>query len=338
MTSFKALQRRAREARHWLMDGCFPLWAEAGVHRSGVFIDALQLNHRASDWIETALVSTQARQTGLFAIAHGYGWQVDRALELCESGLERLGGPALREDGLPGTRIDVEGEQLTEPAPSRETALEILRAYGLIADLLPALAGRAETAASELRACLHKHGESQPQPDMAALEMRTELAWLEALPERYERAGLRRARESLLGAITDAPAWRVFDAVDMIWRAARLREDFDPETLAALFERACGEIGGDGGLAHGDTGERHALDHTLALRAHLAMMESGRDADTRTAAALCFDMLMDENLTFEGGWIARHGADGLPLDQDMPAGLAIDIAGAFTRLVEVVEA
>ena len=40
-----ALQRRAKEARSWLMDACFPLWSEVGVG-DGFFLEQLDLNHK----------------------------------------------------------------------------------------------------------------------------------------------------------------------------------------------------------------------------------------------------------------------------------------------------
>ena len=41
--SKSALRRRAKEARHWLFDACFPLWSERGLNESGLFVDALSL-------------------------------------------------------------------------------------------------------------------------------------------------------------------------------------------------------------------------------------------------------------------------------------------------------
>lgn len=337
MTSLKALQRRAREARHWLMDACFPLWAETGVSRSGVFIDALHLNHRAPDDTASASVVTQARQTSLFAIAFGQGWQPDRSLELCRAGLECLTGPALRGDGRPGARIDASGDGLIDTSTSAETGFELLRTHARILANLPELADRAEAGSVALRAALSQ-GAMDAEEAAPASDMPTELAWAEAWPERYDRARLREAAGRLPEALAPAPAWRVFEIIDWLWRAGRLGEDVAGEQLSEAYLRALADMDDTGRLSHGEDREHHARDQALALRAHLAMMESRLCPGADRSAALAFDTLMDENLTFEGGWIARHGADGLPLDQDMPAGLGLDIAGAFLRLLEGVEA
>ncbi len=307
------------------------------MNRDGVFIDALQLNHRAPDDVDTARVETQARQTALFAIAYGQGWQIDRSLDLCEAGLERLMGPALREDGRPGEVLDAEGRSLVEAKTSTAMDLELLHTHARIVDLVPPLAERAEAAAEKLRSSMVSGG-GQPVATEPLREIRTELAWLEALPERQDRKRLREVRKAFSSHLDAAPAWKVFHGIDLIWRAGRLREDIDVALLQSLYLRASGAIDQDGRLVHAETGEHHALDQALALRAHLAMLESGLSREAALPAALSFDTLMDENLTFEGGWIAGHDAGGLPLDRDMPAELALDFAGTFIRLLEVVQA
>ena len=45
MMTTSALRRRAKEARLWLFESCFPLWAEHGLTDAGLFPEVLSLQH-----------------------------------------------------------------------------------------------------------------------------------------------------------------------------------------------------------------------------------------------------------------------------------------------------
>ncbi|MEL6257976.1 MAG: AGE family epimerase/isomerase, partial [Pseudomonadota bacterium] len=111
--SKNALIRRAREAKSWLMDACFPLWAEAGVE-DGVFAERLDLQHRPDPSDETR-VRVQARQTYVFCQAQRLGWRTERSRKLIDLGVSVLDGASRRPDGLMGRVLDRSTAQLLDP-------------------------------------------------------------------------------------------------------------------------------------------------------------------------------------------------------------------------------
>lgn len=111
--SKSALKRRAREARNWLMDACFPLWSERGVGEHGLFREILSLDHQTAEQ-DTTRVRVQARQTYVFTEALKMGWKPDMAADHIAMGLEALMGPCLQSDGLAGRVLDSAGGGLTD--------------------------------------------------------------------------------------------------------------------------------------------------------------------------------------------------------------------------------
>ena len=106
--SKSALKRRAREARLWLFDACFPLWSERGTNAAGLFRECLTLDHTPADE-DTVRVRVQARQTYVFAEAMKLGWKPDAARDEIEQGVRILSGIARREDGLSGRSLKADG-------------------------------------------------------------------------------------------------------------------------------------------------------------------------------------------------------------------------------------
>ncbi|WP_290483757.1 AGE family epimerase/isomerase, partial [Hyphomonas sp. UBA3601] len=88
-----ALRRRAKEARHWLFEACFPLWSERGIGESGLFRETLSLDH-APVQDEITRIRVQARQTYVFAQAALLGWKPDISLDLVHHGARTLSGTA----------------------------------------------------------------------------------------------------------------------------------------------------------------------------------------------------------------------------------------------------
>lgn len=111
-----ALRRRAREARTWLFDSCFPLWAEHGLTAAGYFPESLTLDHDTLTR-ETTRVRVQARQTYVFTEAWRLGWKRDTAARLAQSGVQVLTGRALGPAGLPGRTVATDGTGLVDATP-----------------------------------------------------------------------------------------------------------------------------------------------------------------------------------------------------------------------------
>ncbi|MEE2879262.1 MAG: AGE family epimerase/isomerase, partial [Pseudomonadota bacterium] len=112
MTS-SALKRRAREARDWMVESCFPLWGQEGAGGHGLFREFLDLTHRPVD-TDTTRVRVQARQTYVFCMAYDLGWERDRAERLIQMGVNALKGPCLRSDGLAGRVLATDGSGLSD--------------------------------------------------------------------------------------------------------------------------------------------------------------------------------------------------------------------------------
>ncbi|MEO0981516.1 MAG: AGE family epimerase/isomerase [Pseudomonadota bacterium] len=80
-------------------------------------------------------------------------------------------------------------------------------------------------------------------------------------------------------------------------------------------------------------GSRRTWVQTEALKAHLAMWARG-DETAGARAMQAFDVLMDEYLTPEGGWIDHYDADGGVLAADMPASTGYHVVLALAELID----
>lgn len=99
--SIKALQRRAREARHWLGERALPLWSEVGCLRGeDGFLRALALNHRPPAEPEAGDVVSQQALIALFRLAPWTGFPVDTATACIESALIVAGKEVPPQTGL----------------------------------------------------------------------------------------------------------------------------------------------------------------------------------------------------------------------------------------------
>ncbi len=114
--SQSALRRRAREARQWLFEACFPLWADIGLTPAGLFPEFLTLAHTPAPHAQTR-VRVQARQTYVFAEALRLGWQPVRSRRLVEAGASILAAAVIGPAGLPGRMLDSETARLSDAAP-----------------------------------------------------------------------------------------------------------------------------------------------------------------------------------------------------------------------------
>jgi mannose/cellobiose epimerase-like protein (N-acyl-D-glucosamine 2-epimerase family) len=83
---------------------------------------------------------------------------------------------------------------------------------------------------------------------------------------------------------------------------------------------------------------RRTWPQTEALKAHLSMLELTDDESIAAAACQSFDILMDEYLTPEGGWIDQYDGDGHIVSTNMPASTGYHVVLAFSELIRVMDA
>lgn len=373
--SESALRRRAREARTWLFDSCFPLWAEHGLTDAGLFPEALSLDHDELV-LESTRVRVQARQTYVFAEAWRLGWKRETAQRLTEAGVAILTGPALAPTGLPGRTLAADGSGLTDAsADLYDTAFTLFAlaeaSRGPVAReaCLPAAAGilaaldqlAKDTVHGGYAEALPPPGERLQNPHMHLLEACLSLAKADPQAEHLSRAAeivslfetrFTAGEGGLLGerflpdwSMPDGSAANIvepghqFEWAWLLHAHARATHQAAPEAMARLYGfglstldeagRACQEVTRDG-ASH--DASRRTWPQTEALKAHLAMYEQRGDERFAVAACRSFDVLMDEFLTEDGGWIDYFAADGSVLAKDMPASTGYHVVLALTEL------
>ena len=113
------------------------------------------------------------------------------------------------------------------------------------------------------------------------------------------------------------------------------------QAMQQLYDFACGtldeegrammEVRRDGAPVDAS---RRTWSQTEALKAHLAMAERG-DGYAAARAIMSFDVLMDEYLTPEGGWIDHFDHDGQVIAKDIPASTGYHVALAFDELIRL---
>lgn len=382
--SAKALEQRGRKAREWLMEACFPLWAERGVAADG-FLEALDLHHRP---IATALsrVRVQARQTYVFSEALRLGWMPRRAGSLVEMGVNVLANACRRDDGLFGRSLDLgRGALEDDTADLYDTAFGLYALAGAtkhastqvggalmigqVPDLIEQVSGALETV---LKDPSGGYIESLPRPEYrlqnphmhlfeASLELygtsrdAHHLSRATALRELFLTRFFDRASGTLsehfmpadwtlpigdAGAIIE-PGHQ-FEWVWLLDRFAVLTRGRLPDEARKLYELACQTLDESGRaiqscLRDGTPvdASRRTWPQTEALKAHLAMWKRGDEAASARAVA-SFDVLMDEYLTPEGGWIDHYNKDGTARSQTMPASTGYHVVLAFVELINTV--
>ncbi len=378
--AFKALQRRAREARRWLFDRCLPLWSEAGLHRDGRFHEALEVSCRPADGYASETL-TQAAQTAAFATAYRLGWQPETARSLCDSGLELLRGAARRSDGLYRATLPEPGGASIDDAPdlaataaalsacahliraderfrspvlalTRPTLMRLDRTLrdprgGGYLDRLPPPALRTEAAQRWfLDACLDLAGVDQAGGHMGRAGSQVAL-FLSRLRQPETGLVANSYRPDWTPAIQDgvSPAVQLAWAVQLIRHAHRLGSA-RPEEAERLYRFAVSAAGPQGRIP-----DRCAPDGTwrdgscsvaaqaVALEAHLCHLDAA-DPDQEIVKAACdsFDVLMDDHLTREGGWIEAYDPDGQPVLDVMPAATIWPLTRALAALLPLAEA
>ena len=379
--SRSALKRRAKEARTWLSDACFPLWAERGMNSHGLFREGLELDQTITD-SRTNRVRVQARQTYVFAEALRLGWRPDTSRDRVERGLGILTGLARRDDGLVGRTLQPDASGLLDDTPD---LYDIAFTLFAIAESADALGGTGETRASagalldavdrQMRDRLNGgYAEILPRPGIR--EQNPHMHLLEACLSlhKVDPDGDHLARAAELVALFEtrftagpggllgerfAPDWstptgRDADVVEpghqfeWVWLLHAYANTAGTPVLTAattLYDFACATLDDDGRACVEVTregapfdGSRRTWSQTEALKAHLSMLESTGDERHAAAACTSFDVLMDEFLTPDGGWIDHYGAEGDILSTFMPASTTYHVVLAFAELIRVMKA
>lgn len=375
MTS-SALKRRAREARSWMLEACFPLWADQGLAGNGLFHEALDLSHRPVE-AEMARVRVQARQTYVFCEALRLGWERERCERLIKMGVNTLKGSARREDGLVGRVLATDGSGLQDAtADLYDTAFALLalataaktgeeQALGVAHEILKSVdAMMADKTNRGYAETLPRGPHRLQNPHMHLLEACHALHLAEPHAGHLERA--RRIvtlfSEHMLDKKTVtlgeyfAPDWspasgnkhdeiepgHQFEWVWLLQRHAALTGEELHDVLPQLYAFALATLDEDGRALTASLRDGTIVDasrrtwmQTEALKAHLAMLELGMDEPADKRAVESFDILMDEYLTPEGGWIDRFDAEGQVGAETMPASTGYHVVLAFAELIRV---
>lgn len=375
MTS-SALKRRAREARTWMLDACFPLWAEQGLAGNGLFREALDLTHRPIEADETR-VRVQARQTYVYCEALRLGWERERCERLIKLGVNALKGPSRRSDGLLGRVLATDGSGLKDATADLYDIAFALFALASAAragedhsleifhEILKALdAMLADKAHGGYFETLPRGDQRLQNPHMHLLEACHALHVAEPDGGHLARANriidlfsahMLDADTSTLGEYF-APDWsklsgkahqeiepgHQFEWVWLLHRHAILTGGELHPAIARLYAFALSTLDEEGRAFTGCTRDGKITDasrrtwmQTEALKAHLAMIELGADDPADDRAVESFDILMDEYLTPEGGWIDRFDADGQVATETMPASTGYHVVLAFAELIRV---
>ena len=372
-----SLQRRAREARDWLIETSFPLWSREGVGGHGLFREHLDLAHREVEG-ETTRVRVQARQTYFFCLACDLGWDRERAERLIRMGVNALKGPCLRADGLAGRVLASDGSGLSDARadlydtafvlyalaqasrrgvePALPAASAILKAvdtmlsdddHGGYYEMLPRGSQRLQNPHMHLlEAC---HALHQADPDGAHLERANAIVALFTAKMLNSETGtlgeyFRPDWSPESGAAHDiVEPGHQFEWVWLLQRHAALTGEPLHDAIAHLYDFGLRTLDDEGRACTGARRDGTVSDHarrtwmqTEALKAHLAMIEldAGDEAHDRLAVQ-SFDVLMDEYLTPQGGWIDAYDADGQVKTDTMPASTGYHVALAFEELMRV---
>jgi mannose-6-phosphate isomerase len=316
----------AERAQAWMLDACFPFWAERAPHPRGGFRERVALDGGPLD-DDVSRVRVQARQTYVFARAALMGWEPTTARALARRGVESLLGPCRREDKLFG-RLVRPGIGLADPQPELYDNAFCIMALAWAARALeaPELVGEADDALTRLGAS-HAHragGYSESLPPRLPRRHNPHMHLFEACTALFESSGqarhLDRARD-LLALFQDRflardqasvcehydeqlrPAagepgeiiepGHAFEWIALIRRFAQLSAGEPPSFIPTLYAGALKTLDADGFTPMGARSSGGIVDaarrtwgQTEALRAHLARAEAGDAAAAARARAL----------------------------------------------------
>ncbi|MEM7766008.1 MAG: hypothetical protein AAF253_00800 [Pseudomonadota bacterium] len=342
--STRALLRRSREAKAWLLDAMVPLWSQASLERAGGVAAALDLNHRP--------LADDPGSDPLAAIRLAAAFARIRRLDPENSAIARslegflgdtLGGPEA------STLVARAGWLLAHGLSAGEVDASVAK---------PALPGAARAIIDAA------HDQATRLVAGKAFKAAGLPTWLDAclVLARVDPTGGHTGRASSLAAaltndIGSAPCQlfvRADEPVDIAdqfnwsWRMAAHADSIGaawPVESQALFAFAAAAQDEDGSVPKLVTQDGTKIDASLtldaqaaALMAHLSQLRVDPAPQIGAAARDSFDAIMDTHLTPEGGWIANYTAEGLPADQQIAARHADTIARALVSLIDTMAA
>ncbi|MEO1641980.1 MAG: AGE family epimerase/isomerase [Pseudomonadota bacterium] len=372
--SVERLTKCAEQARGWMLNAMFPLWAKEGVAPSGLFADRLTLNHRFMP-TETTRARVQARQTYVFASALDLGWRPEVAMALVQKGvaiLERLSCSR----GAIGHLVSIQDGRLIEDGGDLYDTAFALFALAHASSVVPG----ATTIAADILTALDNHfcdtengGYAETIPRPAYRDQNPHMHMLEACHSLFHATGetkhLERGEEIVRlfeTRMTDHPSgtlcerfaldWSPLEAAsddviepghqfEWVWllgRHATLSGGKVSPTLRPLYDTASATLDGAGRVLHRVRRDgtpvdasRRTWQQTDALKAHLTLFELTGEVFYVERAITSYNILMGEFLTPQGGWIDQFDADGAPMVDSMTAATGYHVVLAFRELMRV---
>lgn len=372
--SVQQLKACAETARDWMLNAMFPLWAREGVSPSGLFADRLTLGHKFMA-TEMTRARVQARQTYVFASAAAMGWQREDATSLVKKGvaiLERLkcsrgaiGHLVLMQDG----RLVEDGGDLYDTA---FTLFALAHVCELVPEAMSIANGIMAALDTHFRDPENGgYAETLPRPPYR--DQNPHMHMLEACHALYQATGetkhLERGEEIVHlfeTRMTDHPTgtlcerfaldWSPLEAAsddviepghqfEWVWllgRHAALSGGKVSRTLRPLYDTASATLDDAGRVLQRVRRDGRPVDasrrtwqQTDALKAHLTLFEMTGEVLYAQRAITSFNILIDEFLTPQGGWIDKFDMQGKPMVESMTAAAGYHVVLAFRELMRV---
>lgn len=372
MADLEALKAANLRARDWLFTACWPLWSDAGADPRGGFREKLTLDGTPIEEPDTR-ARVQARQTYVYCAAARMGYA--GAGEAVRHGVAcMLDGR--RPDGLyglritPGAGISKDGADLYDQA---FVLFALSHAYDVLKDGATADAARQlfqsiethmkrpdseggyfeELGAGPIRQ--QNHHMHLFEAFLAAFDHLGDPACLEAargIDAFVTRAlidpgngAMHELAEPGTGRWPDDDRFEAGHQFEWVWLLGEARRlgitdpHIDASKLLAAG-RNLTNLDGRAVLSHALAGDVRqpvfrSWVQTEALKAYLSAHENG-DSEAAAEAVRCVDLLFEDHLLANGGWIDQLNTDLTPKSDTMPASTGYHVVLAFEELDRVV--
>jgi len=362
------VQKNHARAKAWLFDAAFPLWSTNGVDPRGGFREKLALDGSAIE-DEKTRVRVQARQTFCYAAAAEMGWP--QGAEFARMGADYILSKGFHGNGLPGMTLKP-GEGLIDDRIDLYDVAFVLFALSSAAralddDGLRQQVRRLLGTIDELLKRPDAEGgylEVLPKPSLR--EQNPHMHLLEGMLAAYEVTGdelaLKAARhleafaikvfiDQKDGALHELAnpdgsrpdddryeAGHQFEWTWLLHEKARLCAEAPHPCVAGLISKGRALTRPDGRVAlshHFDGTVREEIIRswiiTEAIKAYIVMAESGDGKAFDEITRSC-DVLFEDHLLDNGGWMDKVDLDLNPASTDMPASTFYHVVLAMKEL------